>query len=69
MGTPVGDLERNAKGFTEVEQGFLEQSNSTSLTEMTSLIRSMRHFEANQKVIQAHDQRLGQTISTLTATQ
>ncbi len=41
----------------------------TSLTEMTSLIRSMRHFEANQKVIQAHDQRLGQTISTLTATQ
>ena len=69
MGTPVGDLERNAKGFTEVEQGFLEQSNSTSLTEMTSLIRSMRHFEANQKVIQAYDQRLGQTISTLTATQ
>ena len=68
-GTPMGNIERNAKGFTEVEQGFLEQSNSTSLTEMTSLIRSMRHFEANQKVIQAYDQRMGQAISTLTATQ
>jgi flagellar basal body rod protein FlgG len=69
MGMPMADVDRDAEGFTEIEQGFLEQSNSTSLTEMTSLIRSMRHFEANQKVIQAHDQRLGQTISTLTATQ
>ena len=69
MGIPMADIDRDNEGFTEIEQGFLEQSNSTSLTEMTSLIRSMRHFEANQKVIQAHDQRLGQTISTLTATQ
>ena len=69
MGMPMADIDRDTEGFTEIEQGFLEQSNSTSLTEMTSLIRSMRHFEANQKVIQAHDQRLGQTISTLTATQ
>ena len=69
MGMPMADIDRETEGFTEIEQGFLEQSNSTSLTEMTSLIRSMRHFEANQKVIQAHDQRLGQTISTLTATQ
>lgn len=69
MGMTMADIDRDAEGFTEIEQGFLEQSNSTSLTEMTSLIRSMRHFEANQKVIQAHDQRLGQTISTLIATQ
>jgi len=69
MGMPMAGIDRETEGFTEIEQGFLEQSNSTSLTEMTSLIRSMRHFEANQKVIQAHDQRLGQTISTLTATQ
>lgn len=68
-GVPMADIDRDAEGFTEIEQGFLEQSNSTSLTEMTSLIRSMRHFEANQKVIQAYDQRLGQTIRTLTATQ
>ena len=69
MGTPMAGVERDAQGYTEIEHEFLEQSNSTSLTEMTSLIRSMRHFEANQKVIQAFDQRIGQTISTLTATQ
>ena len=35
---PMADIDRDTEGFTEIEQGFLEQSNSTSLTEMTSLI-------------------------------
>ena len=69
QGTPMAGLDRDDPGFTEIEQGFLEQANSSSLSEMTSLIRSMRHFEANQKVIQAYDQRLGQVISALTTTQ
>ena len=68
-GTPVGNLTSADSGYTEVEHGFLEQSNSTSLSEMTNLIRSLRHFEANQQVIRAHDQRLGQAIQTLSNTQ
>ena len=68
-GTPVGNLTPADEGYTEVEHGFLEQSNSTSLSEMTNLIRSLGHFEANQQVIRAHDQRLGQAIQALTNTQ
>jgi flagellar basal-body rod protein FlgG len=68
-GTPVGNLTPVDEGYTEVEHGFLEQSNSSSLGEMTNLIRSIRHFEANQKVIRAHDERLGRAIQALTSTQ
>jgi len=68
-GIPVGNLAPADERYTEVEHGFLEQSNSSSLAEMTNLIRSIRHFEANQKVIRAHDQRLGQAIQALTNTQ
>lgn len=68
-GMPVENLTPKDKGYTQVEHGFLEQSNSSSLSEMTNLIRSLRHFEANQQVIRAHDQRLGQTIQALANTQ
>jgi len=68
-GTPVGNLTPADEGYTKIEHGFLEQSNSSSLSEMTNLIRSLRHFEANQQVIRAHDQRLGQAIQALTNTQ
>jgi flagellar basal body rod protein FlgG len=68
-GTPVENLTPKDKGYTQVEHGFLEQSNSSSLSEMTNLIRSLRHFEANQQVIRAHDQRLGQAIQALANTQ
>jgi|TARA_B100001964_G_scaffold223803_1_gene270084 flagellar basal-body rod protein FlgG len=69
QGTLVENLTPDDEGYTNVEHGFLEQSNSTSLSEMTNLIRSLRHFEANQQVIRAHDQRLGQAIQALSATQ
>ena len=68
-GTPVGNLTPADEGYTEVEHGFLEQSNSSSLSEMTNLIRSLRHFEANQQLVRALDQRLGQAIQALTNTQ
>ena len=68
-GTPVENLTPKDKGYTQVEHGFLEQSNSSSLSEMTNLIRSLRHFEANQQVIRTHDQRLGQAIQALANTQ
>jgi flagellar basal body rod protein FlgG len=32
---------------------------------MTQLITAMRMFEANQRVIQAHDERMSQAISEL----
>ena len=68
-GVPVGNLTPADEGFTEVEHGFLEHSNSSSLAEMTNLIRSIRHFEANQKVIRAYDERLGRAIQALTSIQ
>ncbi|MDA7618695.1 flagellar hook-basal body protein [Verrucomicrobia bacterium] len=43
----------------------LEQSNVSALEEMTRMIQVMRGHEANHRVIQQHDQRLGQLISEL----
>jgi flagellar basal-body rod protein FlgG len=50
---------------TSIRQGFLEASNSSPTAEMASLIVSMRMFEANQKVLQAQDDRMGKVISEL----
>jgi flagellar basal body rod protein FlgG len=46
-----------------VRQGFLENANTSSMTEMGSLISAMRFYEANQKVIQSEDDRVGRLIS------
>ena len=46
-----------------VQQGFLENANTSSMTEMGNLITAMRFFEANQKVIQTEDDRVGRLIS------
>ena len=51
-----------------VRQGFLEMANTSPVTEMASLITVMRSFEANQKVIQMQDDRMGKAITELTAT-
>ena len=48
-----------------VRQNYIEGSNTTTVTEMTNLITSMRAFEANQKVIQAQDERMGKTIQDI----
>jgi flagellar basal-body rod protein FlgG len=48
-----------------VRQKFIEGSNTSTITEMTDLITSMRAFEANQKVIQTQDERMGKTIQEL----
>ncbi|MFL6661611.1 MAG: flagellar hook-basal body protein [Rhizobacter sp.] len=49
----------------QVRQGFLESSNVTTANEMVRLIETMRHFEANQKLIQSYDDSLGRVIRTL----
>lgn len=48
-----------------LRQGFLEAANTTPVTEMTNLISALRMYEANQKVIQAQDERMGRLISEL----
>src|ERR1051325_1035431 len=46
-----------------VRQGFLENANTTAMIEMSNLISAMRLYEANQKVIQTQDERMGRLIS------
>lgn len=46
-----------------VHQGFLESANTSTVREMADLLASVRLFEANQKVIQSQDERLGRLIS------
>jgi len=53
---------------TLVRQGHLEMSNASPTTEMASLITSMRMFEANQRVLQMQDERMGKVITELAHT-
>jgi flagellar basal-body rod protein FlgF len=41
---------------TTVHQGFVEQSNVNTISEMSELIKAHRHFEAIQNVIKTYDQ-------------
>ncbi|MCK5569686.1 MAG: flagellar basal-body rod protein FlgF, partial [Spirochaetes bacterium] len=47
----------------KVRQGFLEASNVNPVIEMVNLIEVHRNYEANQKIIQAHDAALGKVIN------
>lgn len=58
-------LQPSATATTRVRQGFIEGSNISTTTEMAGLMTAMRAFEANQKVIQMQDERMGRTISEL----
>jgi len=50
---------------TSLRQGFLEGANTEAVIEMASLINVMRAFEANQRIIQLQDERMGRAISEL----
>lgn len=50
---------------SRVLQGAREASNISPLNEMASLIATLRLFEANQKVLQAQDERMGRIIAEL----
>jgi flagellar basal-body rod protein FlgF len=52
-------------GTPSIRSGVLEGANTSAVAEMTSLITAMRMFEANQKVIQAQDERMGKAIADL----
>ncbi len=45
-----------------VQQKFIEASNVNPITEMVNMITITRAYEANQKMIQAQDQTLGQAM-------
>jgi flagellar basal body rod protein FlgG len=50
---------------TSLRAGFLESANTSAVSEMSSLIGVMRSFEANQKIMQVHSERMAKTISEL----
>ena len=54
-----------ASDASTVRQGVLEQSNVSTVAEMANLMTAMRTFEANQRMAQIHDERVGKTISEL----
>jgi flagellar basal body rod protein FlgG len=59
------DLRTEEAPDTTVRQGYLEAANTAAAEEMAHLIAAMRIYEANQRVIQAHDERMGKTIMEL----
>jgi len=47
-----------SEGFGTLQQGYLEESNVNSVSEITSLVAAQRAYELNAKVISAADQML-----------
>ena len=59
------NVKTNPATDTTFHQGYLEGANTSPTMEMAHLITSMRLFEANQRVIQAQDERMGRAIAEL----
>lgn len=66
-GTAFGSSTPRVRASTDfkIKQGFKEMSNVNALQEMVGLMEVMRNFEANQKALSAHDQRLQKAVSEL----
>ena len=59
-----------AEGYEQVEepnviQGALEQSNVSSILEISRLIEVQRAYEAGQSLIEKEDERINQLIKTM----
>ena len=61
----AGDASAMKDADIQIHQGFLENSNVTSMQEMVQLIQTMRHFESMQKVALGYDDMTGQAIRKL----
>jgi flagellar basal-body rod protein FlgF len=59
------DLRFEEATDTTVSQQYLEHGNASSIEEMAQMITALRAYEANQKVIQAQDERMGRLITEL----
>ncbi|MBX3747514.1 MAG: flagellar hook-basal body protein [Verrucomicrobiae bacterium] len=64
LGGDPGLAGREAAEST-VRQGWIEGANTSVVGEMANLITAMRTFEANQRLIQMHDERMSRVISDL----
>jgi flagellar basal-body rod protein FlgF len=49
----------------QLRQGFLENSNVSSMHEMVQLMQTMRHFESMQRVVIGYDEMMGAAIRKL----
>jgi len=47
----------------QVKQGYLEMANVNAVKEMVDMMRTMRAFEANQKILQTEDQALKKSVN------
>lgn len=54
-----------AGGSTRVLQGFIEQSNVKSIDEMMDMVKTSRHFEANQRIMRTANNLLTTAINQL----
>ena len=59
------NLQPLSENKSTLRQGFLEGANTSPVLEMANLINVMRAYEANQRVIQVQDDRMGRAISEL----
>ena len=50
---------------TKMHQGFLENSNVSTVEEMTEMISTLRIFETYQKIIQSNDMMNDQSVNTI----
>jgi flagellar basal-body rod protein FlgG len=55
----LGDPSQN--GFGQLQQGYLELSNVSVVTEMVNLIMAQRAYEVNSKAVQAADEMMQQS--------
>jgi flagellar basal-body rod protein FlgG len=58
-------LQKTDAGNPMLRNGGLEGSNTSAVAEMVGMIHAMRMYEANQKVIQTQDDRMGRVINDL----
>jgi flagellar basal-body rod protein FlgG len=54
-----------APGSYQLRQGYIENSNVDTLTEMTGMMSTVRHIEASQQLMRAYDEIIDNAISTL----
>ena len=62
---PMGGAAPTPVEAPQVLQGFRESSNIAPLREMVDLVNIARAYEANQKLIQSHDQTMQKTLDAL----
>ena len=68
LASQPGMTPQPAAADTSIRQGFLEAPNTSPTSEMSGLINTMRIYEANQKVLQMQNDRMGSVISALGGT-